>query len=154
MIFDVGVPYSLAETTSGAAKLLSCELEQAHDELLQAMAEMAAVTQSDVPVRSAYTRARWRLSVASKRRRAAWEKAKKHLITHCGQATLETLNRLAGSNEELRRASTAHIARWSAESIDADWKGYCEASRAIRWKMMSIVRHERRDILPLLNQLP
>ena len=40
--------------------------------------------------------------------------------------------RLARSNEVYRQESAAHVACWPAEATEANWQGYCEASRAIR----------------------
>lgn len=34
-----------------------------------------------------------------------------------------------------RQISTEHVARWTSESIEADWAGYCAAARLI-WAMM------------------
>jgi hypothetical protein len=52
----------------------------------------------------------------------------------------------------MRSASAAHIGTWSTEAVAANWASYCQASRMIRWSIMSLMRHERRDLIPMLKQ--
>ena len=131
----------------------SCaEIEAAHEELLKAIAEMARVTQPDSIDLQAYTAARWRVSKANRRRRDLWDKVYNHLRITVSGKDAEVLKRLANANVELRSASAAHIGQWSTEAVAADWESYCQASRMIRWSIMSLVRHERRDLLPMLKR--
>jgi hypothetical protein len=128
-------------------------MQDIHGDLLQAMAEMAAVTQAPAPVQERYTGARWRLSKVSSARRALWDELYPKIYARADPQQALALAALNKSNIELRRLSSAHINRWSTAAVEADWEGYCEASRIIRWRMMSVVRHERRHVLPMLSQL-
>jgi hypothetical protein len=128
------------------------DFEVVHENLIRAMAEMANATQPDSPNLNGCTTARWKLSKANRARRDLWEKVHIHLRCKVSREDAEVLKRLANANAEQRSASRIHIGRWSAEAVDADWLGYCEASRTIRWKMMSLIRHERRDLMPILHQ--
>ena len=150
-VHDIKPCKTADEPTS--ASTLCADLRTAHDILLKAMAEMAIATQTPLPDRQAYTAARWRLSKASRDRRAVWEKVYQYLLARVGPAEVVTLSRLAAANAELRRASTGHIGRWSGPVVDGDWVGYCEASQTIRWRMMSIVRQERSVVLPMLERI-
>ena len=130
----------------------SAEIEAAHEDLLRSLAEMARATQPDTIDLHGYTAARWRLSKANRRRRDLWEKAYNRLRGVVSGKDADVLKRLADANVELRSAFAAHISKWSTEAVAADWESYCQASRMIRWSIMSLVRHERRDLLPMLKR--
>ena len=50
-----------------------------------------------------------------------------------------------------RLMSSAHIAKWTLESIEADWQGYCSAARDI-WAMMKTqIERERRVLITELR---
>ena len=129
------------------------DLEAVHEDLLRAMAELANAAQPDSPDPHRCITARWKLSKANRARRDLWEKVQSHLRGKVSRQDAEVLKQLAEANAELRRASGLHIGRWSADAVAADWEGYCRASREIRWKIMSLVRHERRDLMPIVNAL-
>ena len=128
------------------------DFEAVHEDLLRAMAEMANAAQPDSPNLHKCTTARWKLSKANRARRDLWEKVHLHLQCKVSRQDAEILKRLEDANAELRRASRIHIGRWSAEALGADWQGYCQASRIIRWKIMALVRHERQDLMPILHK--
>lgn len=128
------------------------DFEAAHEDLLRAMAEMVNATQPSAPDLHRCTIARWKLSMANGVRRDLWQKVHIHLRCKVSPEDAQVLQQLDNANAELRIASHAHIGRWSAEAMGADWQGYCEASRTIRWKIMSLVRHERRDLMPILHR--
>lgn len=129
------------------------QFEFAHEQLLKAVAGLAAVTGEPVPCRERYTATRCRIVKASRARLELWEVVRAHLFQQVGGPTRALLFKLAAENIELREAVSAIIARWSSEAIESDWGGYCEAARQVRWKQMSIIRHERRDLLPILQRL-
>ena len=129
------------------------QYEIAHEQLLKAVTELAGATQQTAPDRERYTAARWRIVQASGARLALWDKVRDHLFPQTGASTRELLSRLAVENVELRKAGSAVIAGWSTERIESDWGGYCQAARQMRWKQMQIVRHERRDLIPILQHL-
>lgn len=153
----------LAQSRGPASKALPCfenrwakylkRMQNAHDDLLRAIADMAAITQAPSGIREQYTAARWRLSKASKARRDLWDELYPKLYGRLTGQDAAALATLDAANGHLRTQSSAHISRWSAEAIDADWSTYCEASRTIRWCIMSILRHERRYVIPVLERL-
>ncbi len=150
--FQTGSSQDLAGAPNEWATYLA-QMHNAHDQLLQAMSDMAAVTESPMPERGRYTQARWRLSKASTALRALWDELYPKIYRHSQGQEASALAAIDASNMELRGLSSAHIRRWSTEAIDADWPAYCEASRNIRWKMMAIVRHQRRHVIPTLHRL-
>jgi hypothetical protein len=128
-------------------------LGDAHEKVLEAMSVLAALTQKVDPDREAYTKARWRLSKASRIRRTVWDEALALLSNRADAAETGILADLQKSNYELRECSGKHVSEWTSERIGLDWIGYCEASRTIRWKMMSVLRHERRHVFPMLERV-
>lgn len=128
------------------------QYEFAHEQLLKALAENAAVTQKTTPDRVRIAASRWRISKASRARLELWEKVRRALVSPSG-GTDELLLRLSVENDELREAFSGMVTQWSSEAIEADWPGYCEAAQQIRWRQMSIIRHERRNLLPILLRL-
>lgn len=50
-------------------------------------------------------------------------------------------------------AFVAYCDRWSANAIEADWPGYCEATRTILDALENRLVRENRELLPLLERL-
>jgi hypothetical protein len=133
---------------SGPALL--AELTAAHSALLERIAELGAITAQAAPARLEYTAARMRLSQASIDRRSALNRALRHLGEQADDATALVLARVREADGELIAHSVAHLGKWTAESISGDWRGYCDASRAMRDHMARTVRAEAELLKPLL----
>lgn len=129
------------------------EMHRVHDQLLRAMSEMAAATNTPTPVRQQYAGARWRLSKAGNSYRALWAQLRPRILPHMDGKELDELASVDLSKAELRCLSSESLGRWSVETIDVNWPAYCEESRRIRWKLMALVRHEKRYIVPVLERL-
>lgn len=114
------------------------------------MAVMDSVTRELVADRL-YASARWRLSQASLKRRTLWVRIFEHLVPRAGPRDAADLQSLQTANVEMLRYSAAHVGKWTIDTIEADWPGYCEASRAIRWKMKAGMGAEKRVLHPLLT---
>ena len=136
---------------NAASALMLSDLQKAHDELVAAMAVMDIVTRADVAERSQYSSARWRLSQASLRRRTLWAAIFQHLRPRVGCRDAADLDWLQTTHLEMLHNSAAHVGKWTVDRIEADWRGYCEASRAIRWKMKAAMGAEKRILYPLLT---
>jgi hypothetical protein len=138
-----------------AAALLA-ELQSAHAELADALAELERACGRPVPDEAAFTEIRWRLSGASLTRRMLWAKILGFLVplvTHGeDQAAAADLRRLQEEDIALLKASTAHVGRWSAEAALGDWPAYCEASRIMRGKMRAAMEGEKELLYPMLEK--
>lgn len=53
----------------------------------------------------------------------------------------------------LAPAFVAYCDKWSANSIEADWKGYCSDTRHILDALENRLAREDRELLPLLERL-
>src|SRR5688572_12905026 len=118
----------------GSAATHSCaeyvlQVEFVHEQLLHAMAEMAAVTKETRSPRERFALARLRIAKASRARLELWDKVRRHVVARVGHQGRELLGRLATENAQLREAASAIIATWTSEAIDSDWAGYCEAAK-------------------------
>ena len=136
---------------AGVAALLEA-LRQTHRQLLAEMANMEDLTREKAPDRRRYSQVRWRLSQASLARRTLSARICAGLGAMVEQKDRQTLKEIRTADCELARNSAAHIHRWSADRIEADWLGYCQASREMRWKMEAHLDMERRFLLPLLER--
>lgn len=137
---------------NAASAWLLSELRVAHDNLLSAMDAMNSATSVAVPDRDCYTNARWRLSQASLRRRTLWGKIFQHLLAGAAPSAVEALKLLDMANRDMLHLSAAHVGKWTTASIELDWRGYCGASRAVRWKMKACITTEKRILYPLLEE--
>ena len=66
------------------------------------------------------------------------------------QATGQAFNEEMGG---LAAAFMAYTTKWSADSITADWAGFCEESRGIVDALSNRITRENRELLPLLERL-
>jgi hypothetical protein len=67
-------------------------------------------------------------------------------IAAAGKAFKEEMGGLAP-------AFLAYADKWNANSIDADWEGYREETRAILEALTARLTRENRELLPLLERL-
>lgn len=148
-------PIAEFEASSGreadAGPLLAA-LKQTHQQLHAEMAGMEALTREQSPDRLRYPQLRWRLSQASLARRNLSARIRADLEPRVEPRDRATLKDLRDADCDLARNSAAHIGRWSADSIDANWPAYCQASREIRWKMEAYLDMERRLLFPILER--
>ena len=135
-----------------AASSFLTELRQAHEFLIAAMEVMDRLTRQSNADPSCFANARWRISQASLARRTLWGAIFRHLLPRANLKDVVELERLATADREMLRYSANHISTWVPGRIDADWEGYCEASRAIRWRMKACLGAERRILYPLLDR--
>lgn len=134
------------------SSLMLSELQKVHDNLRSAMAEMDAVTREPVAERGRLSVARWRLSQASLKRRTLWRRVFQHMLPRVGANETAVLQALQSANLESLRNSSAHVGNWTIGTIEADWSGYCNASRAIRLEMSACMDAEERLIFGLLAE--
>lgn len=125
---------------------------QAHVRLLASLNRLADVTGGRFPDRARYTQARFRLSHASFTRRTILENVFQLLLPNATPDDLRALGDLQSTGSAMRLESAAHVSRWTADAIEADWPAYCAASAALRRRMKARVEIEKRLVYPLLEQ--
>lgn len=130
---------------------LLLELHHAHDGIVWAMEGLIRLTSGSLPDQYILNDARWNLSRASTSRRLLWASILHYLSPKVGGFAAHELRRLQETDIELLQASAEHVRNWTAETIFADWPGYCEASQAMRGRMIAAMESEKRILYPMLR---
>lgn len=125
-------------------------LKAAHLELQTCFDEMDALTIGPAVSRSIYSSARFRISCASLKRRAAFNAVCEKLNKSATAEDANVIARLRGADAASVKRSAQHVRDWPAERIDADWRGYCKSSRLIRNAMAQELRAVEQQLFPLL----
>lgn len=133
------------------ATALLADLQQAHQDLLGALAALEEQTARPEPD-AAYTGARWRLSVASRKRRQLVAEASTALLRALPPYEAGSVGRLQREQADRLRESTAHVQAWPAGRVAADWQGYCAASAQVRAAMRRRITSEQAALYPLLER--
>lgn len=144
------VPTHIPSFGRQSVRLLA-ELRDAHKKLLQAMANLDELTRGPLPSKALIIDARWNISRASLARRTLWRGIYAHLSGRVSKEDEMDLCRLRDGDLDLLRSSAAHVSKWQIEAVVQNWAAYCEASKAIRWKMMAAMGAETRLLYPLLE---
>lgn len=141
----------LAEPLEQTSAQLLDKLQTAHQQLLEAMAQLDELTRGPMPARDSIINARWTISRRSLARRNLWRKIHGHLSCRPGRAIEGDLQRLRDTDHALLKASSLHVSKWDIESVLADWSAYCADSADIRWKMKAAIGAEIRLLYSMLR---
>ena len=127
-------------------------LTELHDELTEALAGLAALTEGAAPEAGLLAQRRLALSRASAARSRFVEfEVYPHLLATLPEEQAEPVRAMRSEATARRIESARHIGRWTAESAIRDWAGYCEASRAVRAAMRQQIGIEQTRLYPLLR---
>ena len=132
-----------------AATLLS-ELKQAHAQVRACLQEMETATSRSAADRLEYTRARFHISRASMYRRSRFNQACAELSKNASPQETLIIEQLRAGDRALMAKSAAHVMHWTSPRVEADWLGYCTASRRLRKQMTLEIDAEDNLLLPLL----
>jgi formate dehydrogenase maturation protein FdhE len=113
---------------------------------------MDAVTRSSTADPLAYTGARFRISKASMGRRSLFNTICADVRKNASPQESAVIEQLATGDRALAGKSAAHVMRWTADAIAADWHGYCQASRQIRKQMAIELDAEASLLFALLER--
>ena len=130
---------------------LLADYQFAHASLIQAMAELDALTRGSLPSRDRVIDARWSISRASLTRRTLWSRTLTRLSSQASNELEGDLRRLQEIDMALLRASSEHVCKWPIEAVINDWSAYCAASRDIRRKMKAAIDEEKQVLYPALG---
>lgn len=133
-----------------AAALLA-DLKQAHRDLLGAIAALEELTARSEPD-AGYPGARWRLSLASRKRRQLVADVSAALLRAVPPHEAGSVERLQREQADRLRESAAHVQAWTTPRIAADWRGYCAASVLVRAAMRRRITAEQAALYPLLER--
>jgi septal ring factor EnvC (AmiA/AmiB activator) len=128
------------------------QLKRTHAELEAALAAMKQEIQADSPAKSDYATARWKLSQASRNRRALVARICAQLAPRVPEPQAKMLRDHHADDVQMLHRSAAHVGRWTMESIEADWLGYRAASAEIRATMSRRLEAEKQSLYPILER--
>lgn len=127
------------------------ELQSAHENLIAWMWALDDLTMQDSPPRGRLETVRWFLGQARRDRRLILESIFA-AIPRLPTAEAEAVRNVRALTYEALAASSAHIARWTLDAIEADWIGYREATREMRDLWLRAIEEERVILYPLLER--
>lgn len=131
--------------------LMLVDFKERHKKLLLAMSDLDKLTRGPLPTKERVIDARWNISRASLARRTHWNLIYSQLLCRAPQGDAKELRRLRENDMVLLRFSSEHVGKWAILAVMEDWPGYCEASRAIRWKMQAAIGAEQRVLYPMIQ---
>jgi hypothetical protein len=132
---------------------LQIQFDSAQKLLIESIAELARSTARPSPDPVEYTGARLRISQASLARSSAFNSVCEFLRPRVDSNQWTTVAALKAANTGVRMYSAAHVAEWTNERIEADWAGYCLASKGMRMRMGEMIHRGRAVLCPLLDQI-
>ena len=135
------------------AKTLLTQLREAHRELMRQISAMEKLTSAEAvdPVECAGQR--WRLSQASLTRRLLAARICDYFLRRMDPAESVELKALVEADQALLRASSAHLGRWSAGALHADWSAFCRDSRDMLARTQRHIAREQQVLYPQLERL-
>jgi hypothetical protein len=128
------------------------QLRAAHRQLLVHVEQLEHACGTIPPDRSTLSTLRWRLGQASLARRLLSGRICDYFASRCGPADAEALQAVRAADRALLAMSGSHLGKWTADTIFADWPGYCRDGRAIRQRTLEHVGLEQRILYPLLER--
>lgn len=134
------------------ARTLLSELRNAHRHLISQLLAMDALTSEREVDPTMCATSRWRLSQASLGRRLLVARICDYFLPRLDPDWRTELRALAEADRGLLLVSSAHLGRWPASSIQADWPGFCSASREMQRKTHAHIALEQRVLYPLLEE--
>lgn len=127
------------------------ELRTLHDEMLEMLDALEAMTARPGPDEPALASLRYRLRRTSTARRKLVESLCDQYQARLSGAAAEPLRALRQALAATLAHSSEHISGWGMREIVRDWPGYCHASFEIRRIMREQVDREKIVLYPLIE---
>lgn len=138
------------ECVQVASSLLN-QLRGTHRALIGEICQMEALTAEPKFDPARCMARRWKISQAGLARHTLSARICDYLAERCEPQDVELVQEVRNADRELLRCSAGHVSTWRAQTIGADWRGYCQASREIRARLFEQVKLEQRLLYPLLE---
>lgn len=127
------------------------QLELIHDDLREAIAELAAVVRNPSLDEAALSASRLKLVKLSSTRHALLVCTIFPKLNDVSAVEAARIADLALENIQIRSCSSDHIGRWTMNAIRADWPGYQRASAEMRVSMLKRIDREAMILYPILK---
>jgi hypothetical protein len=126
------------------------DLRALHEQLLEMLDELEALTAQPVPDEAALASLRYRLTRTSGARRRLIESLTVDLQLVVPKEEVAAVRALREANIAAMTSSSDHIGAWSLRQIAKDWAGYCQASQRMRRAMREQIEREGATLYPYL----
>jgi hypothetical protein len=131
------------------ADLLS-EVERVYSHVGECLAEMAELTDGPLPERFRYTRARYRISNASLKRRQLFDRICTHLEGCLSSGNAARLRTLRQNDRDYLRHSAGYVTKWTPDAVFASWPGYSKEAKDLQRHMEQVLEEQLRLLTTLL----
>jgi hypothetical protein len=132
---------------------LLIQFDSAQKLLIESIAELARVTSRSAPDPAELTKVQLSIKQADLARSNAFNSVCEFLRPRVGPDQWTTIAALKAADTGLRLHSAAHLAQWTDERTEADWAGYCLASKGMRLRTGETIQRGRAVLCPLLEQI-
>jgi hypothetical protein len=129
---------------------LLAEVENVYAHLIDCLTEMREVTNGPVPEPFRYTRARYRISNASLKRRQLFDRICRLLEPRLSAANAARLRELRQKDREYLRHSASYVTKWTPAAVFASWQSYSSEAKDIQRHMQQVVEEQLRLLTTLL----
>ena len=129
---------------------LLTEVEKVYGHLIDCLTEMREVTSGPLPEPFRYTRARYRISNASLKRRQLFDRICSHLAPRLSIADAARLRTLRQKDRAYLHHSATYVTKWAPEAVFASWPSYSEEAKDIQRHLQEVAEEQLRVLTPLL----
>ena len=126
--------YTLEGSDNHVATDLLSEVEKVYGNVIDCLDEMRQVTNGPVPERLRYTRARYRISNASLKRRQLFDSICTRLGPVLPSGDGARLRALRDKDREYLRHSAGYVTRWTPTAVFEDWESYSREAKVLPLK--------------------
>jgi hypothetical protein len=143
-----------AYTPEGSERQVTTDLlsgvEKVYGHVIDCLAEMREVTDGPVPEPFRYTRARYRISNASLKRRQLFDSICTRLCPLLPLPDAAPLRALREKDREYLRHSANYVTKWTPTAVFDDWQSYSKEAKGIQRHLQQVVEEQLRVLTPLL----
>jgi hypothetical protein len=127
-------------------------LQGAHRQIEAAIIEVEAMMAEGQPDPALSSALRMRIGQANLARSRIAREICSHLISTISISEAEAVRGLQRQDAEQFQQTSELIRQWTPTAVQADWEGYCAASRQARDQIRAIVAAEKWLFYPLLER--
>ena len=142
--------YTPEDPDPKASKDLLSVVEKVYGHLMECLTEMREVTSGPVAEHFRYTRARYRISNASLKRRQLFDRICTELEPRLSGADSARLRALRQKDRAYLHHSANYVTKWTPDAVFADWRSYSEEAKDIQRHMEEVAEEQLRVLTPLL----
>lgn len=147
-----GFPMQDSLEADPSARFLAA-IETAHGHLEQCIVALEALmVEPELADLGQFSTVRFRLCQANLSRTQVAREACNHLIPMSPKGNTQSLRDLQQCEIEHFQMVSKHVQRWTSEAVQADWQGYCAATRKVLDRARELIGLETALLLPLLRQ--